>query len=148
MPFQRASIFKGVFACDQLPKHVNLPAAFVINLSPSNEKGTHWVGLYINKSGEANYFDSYGFFPLTNKHIGYFIRMHSKKMNYNHKQIQHLSSTNCGKYVAIFILSQIYNRNFDEIIEKFSNNLKINDLVLENLFNYFKNIAAVKKTYE
>lgn len=32
-PFQRCDIFKGVYACDMLPKKISLPAAFVVNLS-------------------------------------------------------------------------------------------------------------------
>lgn len=58
-PFQRQSIFKGVFPCDSLPNQFSLPAIFVINLSPHTEGGTHWVAVYIPVNRIAYYFDSF-----------------------------------------------------------------------------------------
>lgn len=127
-PFQKDSAFKGVFPCDRLPKKLNLPAALVNNLSPSNNGGSHWVGLFINKQGGA-YFDSYGY-PPSNPYINYFIRMHSKKLAFNRKQLQHLSSRKCGKFVCVFVLSQMYDYDFGQITERLSSNLRVNDLVL------------------
>lgn len=141
MPFQKVSIFKGVFPCDKLPKKIDLPAALVINLSPSNNGGSHWVGLYISKKGGAYYFDSYGY-PPTNPYIVYFIRMHSKKLVFNRKQLQHLSSRKCGKFVCVFVLTQMYDYDFGQITKRLSSNLRVNELVLENVFTYLKNIAT------
>lgn len=137
IPFQKRNIFKGVFACDALPSKFTLPAAFVINLSPKADKGTHWVAVYIDKYGTAFYFDSYGFAP-DNKNIRNFLRLHSNRLSYNKRQIQHISSVKCGKFVCIFIITKMYNKSFDDLLDKLSNNLTINDLVVDNIFKYLK----------
>lgn len=147
-PFEKLGIFKGVFACDNLPNFITLPAAFVINLSKKNSNGSHWVGLFIDCEGFAEYFDSFGFPPLE-KNIAYYIRRHSQKMRYNKKQLQHLVSNKCGKNVILFILCKMYNKNFDEILARFSNNLGVNEIIIENIMKYFneKRRELIYKTY-
>lgn len=135
-PFQKSGIFKGVFPSDMLPKKFSLPAAFIINLSHHDSKGSHWVGLYINKEKNAEYFDSFGF-PPNQKEIVKFIRLNSRGFSFNNKQIQHINSNKCGKFVILFILIKMYNKNLKEILDKFSSNLGVNELVIENLFKYF-----------
>lgn len=138
-PFQIFGIFKGVFPCDTLPTQFTLPAAFVINLSGHDSRGSHWVGLFIDCNNEAEYFDSFGFPPLQN-HIQYFIHSYSKTLTFNSKQFQHIVSNKCGKYVILFILCKMYGKNVDEVFEKFSSNLAVNEIVIENLFKYFSQL--------
>lgn len=138
LPFQKRNIFKGVFASDALPSKFTLPAAFVINLSPKTEKGTHWIGLYIKPNGTAHYFDSYGF-PPKNTSIRNFIRLHSNKLKYNKRQLQHLSSVKCGKFVCLFIVFKMYRKSFGDLVDKLSYNLAVNDVVIENIFKYLRN---------
>lgn len=140
-PFQKSGIFKGVFPCDELPKKFTLPAAFVINLSKHNSRGSHWIGLFINKDRKAEYFDSFGFQPNQSEIIR-FIKLNSKEYSFNNKQIQHISSNKCGKFVILFILAKMYNKNFGEILEKFSSNLGVNEVVIENLFHYFTQLRT------
>lgn len=141
LPFQKNGVFKGVYASDALPIRCVLPAAFAINLSPRADRGTHWVGLYIDEKGAAEYFDSYGFAP-DNPNILRFLRMHSIHLSYNKRQIQHLSSVKCGKFVCIFIISKMYRKSFEELLDKLSNNLSVNDLVIENIFKYLKSCTT------
>lgn len=89
-PFQRCDIFKGVYACDMLPKKNSLPAAFIVNLSPHNSRGSHWIGIFIDDKREAYYFDSFGF-ASTETNILKFIKSHSKRLNFNAKQYQHIN---------------------------------------------------------
>lgn len=135
-PFQRQNIFKGVFPCDALPKSFSLPAAFVVNLSTHNSKGSHWVAIYIDCSRTAEYFDSFGLPPMQ-KHIQHFLRVNSKYITYNKKQIQHIVSNKCGKYVIVFVLCKMYGKDVNEIFEKFSSNLIVNEVIIENLLKYF-----------
>lgn len=134
-PFKRLNIFKGVFACDNLPSKFSTPAAFVINLSRHNSRGSHWVGLYIYKNGTAEYFDSFGFYPIQYE-IQLFIRKHCKNLVYNKKQIQHISSNKCGKFVYLFILVKMYEFDFNNILNMFSINLTVNDIIIENILSY------------
>lgn len=135
-PFQKSGIFKGVFPCDRLPKRFSLPAAFVVNLSGHNSRGSHWIGLFINKNRDAEYFDSFGF-PPSQKNILSFLKAHCKKITFNKKQIQHIVSSKCGKFVILFILCKMYDKNVEEILKKFSTNLSVNEVVIEHIFNYF-----------
>lgn len=136
-PHQRTRIFKGVFPCDSLPHSFTLPAAFVINLSPHDEPGTHWVALYISREGTAFYFDSFGLKP-TNNHIAAFIKMHAKSYKYNKRQIQHISSNKCGRFCCVFIVAVLKNSSIDRFIRRFGINLYVNDFIIENMYNYLK----------
>lgn len=135
--FQRQNIFKGVFPCDSLPHRFSLPAAFVINLSPHNEPGTHWVALYIAETGVGFYFDSFGMKPA-NRHIISFIRMHTKKTIYNKKQIQHITSNKCGRFCCIFTVSVLKKCSINSFIERFGVNLYVNNIIVENMYNFYK----------
>lgn len=135
-PFQRGTVFKGVFACDRLPKMTSLPALFVINLSPSSQPGSHWISLHIDEKGSAFYFDSFGM-PPSNPDILRFIKMHSNKLIFNQKQLQHLSSIKCGRFACVFVISLLRGNGFKQIADKFSENLKVNDIIIEGLYNYY-----------
>lgn len=67
------------------------------------------------------------------EHILLFIRKNIKLLNYNQKQIQHISSKKCGKFVIAFILSQMYGRN---ILDAFASNLSVNEIIVENILAY------------
>lgn len=135
-PFQQRGIFKGVFACNRLPGVFSLPALFIINLSPSSQPGSHWVSLHIDEKGTAFYFDSFGM-PPRNTDILRFMRLHSKRSVHNRKQLQHLSSIKCGRFVCVFVISMLRGNGFKSVADKFSNNLKINDIIIEGVYNYF-----------
>lgn len=135
-PFQRGGIFKGVFACDRLPVVFSLPALFIINLSPSTESGSHWITLHIDEEGSAFYFDSFGM-PPSNPDILRFLKLHSKKLAHNKKQLQHLSSIKCGRFASVFVISVLRGNDFKQVLDKFSDNLKVNDIIIEGLYNYF-----------
>lgn len=136
-PYQQQGIFKGVFPCDCLPTSFRLPAAFVINLSPHDEPGTHWVGLYISESGHAFYFDSFGLKP-SNFHISAFLRIHAKNISFNKKQLQHISSNKCGRFCCVFIVLVLKNCSIISFLSRFGVNLYVNDITIENMYNYLK----------
>lgn len=133
--FQTNHVFKGVFACDMLPKKVSLPAAFIINLSPISEPGIHWVSLYIDENGSGEYFDSYGLKP-TNKCILHFIKFHCKICSYNKRQLQHINSIMCGLYSASYIVHKLMKKSLQDFCKMFGKNTYINDIVIEKIFCY------------
>lgn len=136
-PYQRQNIFKGVFPCDNMPNSFRLPAAFVINLSPHDEPGTHWVALYISETGAAFSFDSFGLKP-SNVHINLFIRAHAKSVIYNKNQLQHISSNKCGRFCCVLIVLLLKKCSFDSFVRRFSLNLYVNDITIENMYNFLK----------
>lgn len=135
-PYQRYNIFKGVFPCDLLPKKFSLPAIFVINLSPHSEPGSHWIAIYITSMRHAFYFDSFGF-PVNNQYISLFLKKHANKINYNVKQLQHITSNKCGHFCCAFTISVLKNCSVSSFISKFSTNLFVNDITIQNMYNYF-----------
>lgn len=136
-PYQSRNIFKGVFPCDSIPNRFSLPAAFVINLSAHDEPGTHWVAIYISKNGNAFYFDSFGMKP-SNFHINAFLKMNGKKVMFNKRQLQHISSNKCGQFCCVFVVTVLKECTIDNFISRFGLNLYVNDFTLENMYNYLK----------
>lgn len=136
-PSNRSNVFKGVFACDNLPSKVKLPAAFVINLSPITEPGSHWVALFIDDGGFCFYFDSFGL-PPKNKSIIIFIRLHAKKFNFNKMQVQHITSIKCGMFCCGFIITVISGKPIKSYLRKFSSNLFINEIIINQMFKYMQ----------
>lgn len=134
---QRNNIFKGVYPCDLLPNKFSLPAIFIINLSPHNESGSHWVSVYISSRRIAFYFDSFGF-PVNNYYILRFLKRHSNQIDYNRTQLQHITSNKCGKFCCTFAISILKRCSIESFISKFCKNLFVNDIVIENMFNYLK----------
>lgn len=132
-PYQRNGIFKGVFACNTLPKKIKLPALFVVNLSPISEAGSHWVAIYIDMRRNSYYFDSFGM-PPKNKFILSFLRKHGKKVHYNHIQLQHITSSKCGQYCCVFSISILRFHTIEYFLRKFSVNLFINEIVIGRMY--------------
>lgn len=131
---------KNIFitSADLLPTQINLPFASVINLSNSDEVGTHWVTLVIDEEGAGFYFDTYGR-RVSNKHINLFIKLHCKKIYYNDNQIQSIDSKVCGQYCCIFIYLFLKNNfSLKKFSSMFKNNYFINDLIIERKFNNLK----------
>lgn len=137
-PYQRDHVFKGVFACNTLPKKkITLPAIFIVNLSAHSEIGTHWIGVYIDQNSNCFYFDSFGL-PPKNNYIVDFIRKHAKRIYYNRQQVQHIISTKCGHYCCLFAVSILKFHTIDMYIRKFSLNLFVNEILVEKMFDHFK----------
>lgn len=133
--FQRQNIFKGVFPCDSLPNRFSLPAVFVINLSPHTEAGSHWIAIYISMNRIAFYFDSFGL-PIKNSYILRFLKAHAIRITYNKTQVQHITSNKCGKFCCAFAIAILKNCSISSFMNKFCKNLFVNDIVIENMYNY------------
>lgn len=136
-PYQIFNIFKGVFPCDSLPIKFSLPAIFVINLSPHNEPGSHWVAIYIATNRYAYYFDSFGF-PVNNINILRFLKKHSVRIKYNKMQLQHITSNKCGRFCCVFAIAILKKCTIPSFLSKFCKNLYVNDIVIENMYKYLK----------
>jgi len=144
IPLNKNNIFKGVFSSNNLPlpNKLSFPAALVINLSPSNHRGTHWISCYIDNNKIGYYFDSYGHAPKVNSIIKW-LRLVCKKVIYNYTQIQHYNSKLCGQFASIFILFCLRNKSLKHFIQLFSKNLSVNDLSITQYYKYFKRLSTI-----
>lgn len=120
-PFNKSNVFKGVFSSNNLPlkQNFNLPAAFVVNLSPNYAPGSHWIGIFISSKKIDYYFDSYGNIPK-NKNIEKWLKDTCHKLICNTTQIQHYNSKLCGQFLTIFILFHLFKKTMHDYILLFS----------------------------
>lgn len=125
--------FNGCYSKDEIRTKLN-DGYYVINLQDSDKgNGSHWCCLYVSKYFDL-YFDSYGFICPEN------IEKLCDRLIYNNTMIQSLDSSSCGYYVILFIM---YMNKFDindkmlivkynNFINLFNNDVKMNDKILKN----------------
>ncbi len=81
--------FIGTYPRDLLPKEkIKIrPCALIVNTDESSKPGEHWLAIYLNANGIAEYFDSFGFMPMHNDIIKFLLRNNIKSLIYNSNQI-------------------------------------------------------------
>ena len=113
-------VFRGVYARDQLPLYVNTSqaSAFIVNTDSTLGPGEHWVAVWFDGRGRAEYFDSFGLLPLYHD-IESFIVRHSRSYVYNQRLLQDLTSSMCGYYVLYFVLMKSRGSNMSRMLSPF-----------------------------
>lgn len=120
-------LFRGVYACDRLPrKIISKPCFLIINTDPANKPGTHWIAIYIPKKGKAEYFDSYGNPPYIKLVINFMLR-HSIGYKYNTNQLQSMFSSCCGIYCCEYVLHRCLGYSLKSFLSKFTKSTIQND---------------------
>ena len=123
--------FRGVFACDQLPKqYVPRPSALVVNTDPSTQPGEHWVAIYITRDGEGEYFDSYGQSVMLPE-IRTFLRKNTTRTCSNSRPLQGPWSAVCGQYCIFFLLNRCRGLTMTKIVNLFSWDKNDNDVQVD-----------------
>lgn len=106
--------------------------SFIINLSDCNEKGSHFVAIYVS-SNKIYYFDSYGLPPFSPE-IKKFIKknkINGRTFKYNSQLIQNKDSIFCGYYCIAFLMSFDLNMTRTSFNKIFKNENK-NDTTVIN----------------
>ncbi len=127
------NVFQGVYAADTLPaKFEKLPAAVVINTDPAKDSGQHWVSLFQDIIGPAEFFDSFGNTPDF-----YSIQLPFLQNGFvvQDLKIQSDLSTVCGQYCMFFIYHKCLGRSFSDIVKLFSTNKMANDHMVCEFIN-------------
>ena len=124
--------FRGVFACDQLPKqYVPRLRTLVINTDPSTKPGQHWVAIYITRDGEGEYFDSYGQ-PVKLPQVKKFLKKNVTRQRYNRQPLQGPLSAVCGQYSIFFLLQRCRGLSMTNITSLFSYDWRDNDILIND----------------
>ena len=122
----------GVFACDRLPAKLphKRPLLIVCNTDPHNKPGEHWIVMYFGVSGIGEYFDSYGLVPgpVFEKYLNYHCRTYIR----NTRTLQSVISRFCGHYCVFFCLFKMLNYDLESIVNCFSNDTTLNDVIVHN----------------
>lgn len=112
--------FHGVYAIDRLPeipKERKKKLFFIVNLSPSYESGSHWVGVMLNTKKKKNiFFDSYGGNNSVNNILHEFLE---GKYVYSKKRVQHYMTTVCGQWCMFFIWEMCRGSSLNEMLHPF-----------------------------
>ena len=102
--------FKGVKPCDIFLKdieqnHYSLVEgdSIIINLSSSNNTGSHFISLYIPSKIQAEYFDSFAL-PSFDSNINKAMQAANLKVTEFKTPIQDFSSQFCGLYCIAFLI--------------------------------------------
>jgi len=121
--------FQGVYPSDVLPETIeHYPAAFVANVDPSGQPGSHWCAFYFTKDKRGEFFDSYGQQPKQyTQAFQDFLYRNSVVWTYNAKSLQSLDSNVCGHYCLYYLLNRCRNISMKAIVDRFSSNTKLND---------------------
>jgi len=123
------SRFQGVYPSDRLPTKIQCyPAAFVANVDPQGQPGSHWCAFYFDKGGNGEFFDSYGRKPqdlcMNFKH---FLENICKEWMYNTRELQSLDSNVCGHYCIYYLINRCRNIHMKTIVNRFTTKTLIND---------------------
>lgn len=129
-----------VVPSDLFPTQILLPAGFIVNLSPSDHEGSHWIGIYIDEYGNGVYFCSFAMKPSV-KSIQLFLHMHCKTITYNTMQLQATNSKYCGEYAAMFLINAFKGLGLSEYLKVFSTNLIFNDMLIRKMFARSQNFS-------
>lgn len=150
-PIMRKS-FLGCFPCNALPRKKIpssiLPVGCVVNLCDSsrvNDATCHWVGVWIGKNKNFEYFDSGGGGKETsfkqNRYIKKFIshqntNLRLLKVTMNNAQIQSYTSNRCGKFVLCYLYAKSLDISMASYVRVFRTKslLERNDVIVDSLF--------------
>jgi len=114
-----------VYPSDCLPYSLPRPAAIVINTDPKTKSGKHWVAVYIDHEGKADYMDSFGLppFPAAKKCLN----SCCEEWQYSTKQVQSFLTVTCGQYCVYFLHERCRGAPMQKILKKFTNDYEAND---------------------
>lgn len=139
--------FEGVFSLDTLPKLAlgERPRLVVCNTAHRLSSGEHWVGMFLDASGNVSFFDSYGL-PPSSTFLLDFLYVNSNNSNnwtYNHTQLQSLDSSVCGEYVCVYLYYRIKGYSDRQFVEIFEGQLP--DVVVKKEFKNIFGKLGVKR---
>ncbi len=120
------NINTGVFPLDMVPPHLEYPRAIICNLDKNGEPGSHWVCINNLNQNKMEYFDSYALPPNS-----YLKLTLSPTYVYNTRVVQSPFSVTCGHHCCLFLLKRCEGMSFSDIISLFSDNLLINDNIVD-----------------
>jgi hypothetical protein len=134
--------YGGVYDMWHLPRKIK-DKFYILNIEPEGYiGGIHWCAVY-NCGNECYYLDSFG--VIASIPILKFMRTSNKDIYYNELAIQDLSSNLCG-YYCIYVIDRLNeNKQFVDIINKFSTSTKKNDNKLRNKIKRNRKSLVIKK---
>ena len=110
--------FLGVFAGNELPKHIPVGKALIVNCCSRHLPGMHWLALCRQSKSVLQFFDSFGEDPGTYKDL---TMPESESILLNDRRLQSYTSEVCGYYCLYYCYFKARNETFSNIVNSFSN---------------------------
>lgn len=128
--------FLGVFPSNHVPLgKTKLPCCFILNTDPSWKSGSHWLAIYVDHKGNAEFFDSYGQLPSKYPAVQAFLRKYDDTCKFSTRQLQSTLSSTCGQFCLYFLLWRCRGVSFDCILRSFDHLQENNDLLVTTFIN-------------
>ena len=125
-----SQFYGGVVAADQLPLFSSKPAVYIVNSDPISLPGSHWIAVFIDTICE--HFDSAGFKPSPS--FEQYLIIHGPKYLYNKERVQAFKSDTCGLFCLFYAYFRCRGHTFADIMNMFSDNLKLNEALVKTFF--------------
>ena len=114
--------FRGVYMRDELPKRINPVECGIVNLSPHEQLGTHWI-CYAKVHKNRIYFDSFG--RKTPLEIKMYMktaeefRNNTPVIDTSTDIVQRVDSSNCG-HLCLFVLTSLMRErlSFQQVMDQ------------------------------
>jgi hypothetical protein len=117
--------FLGVFPSDRLIPPSRNREFIVCNLDGVKFRGSHWVGIYLEKvlggGYKGEYYDSFGRRP-DNVHIKNWLNYYCKTWTYNKIRVQNYLADTCGQHVIYYASKRCRGFSMDEIVSMLKSN--------------------------
>lgn len=123
--------YGGVVAVDQLPMIVHKPKIYIVNTDPIALPGQHWVTLFMDRE-LCEHFDSAGLRPRNDFEL--YLTAKGPNYLYNNNRLQDFNTETCGLFCLFYCYFRCRNYSFNEILDMFYDNLKLNEKLVKYFF--------------
>ena len=125
---RNCGIYRGIYACDQLPDVALRPSVIVVNTDRASQPGRHWICMFFDVDGHGEFFDSFGVPP--NRMFERYMDSHCISWTFNRKQMQSLVSRFCGHYCIWFCIMKFRKITLYELERVMSRDTGLNDFLV------------------
>src|SRR6267154_1623485 len=127
---KNCSIYRGIFACDELPavKWTSRPSVIVGNTDPASRPGQHWICMYFDEEGHGEFFDSFGMRPKLA--FERYMNNFCTTWIFNRKQMQSLISRFCGHYCIWYCMMKNRKVTLNELVNVMTKDTGLNDFLV------------------
>ena len=134
----------GIYPSDKIPISIcrRCNYGIICNTQNSNQKGEHWIAIYLPKSGIAEYFDSFGGPPNVEEFSSF---LENGEFVYHTQQIQSAKGITCGHHCVFFLFCRFIGIEYHTIISFYEKDMSINDHFVFEFVNKMKKKNVKKK---
>lgn len=128
-----SKFYRGCFPSDRIPPpSPPFPNAFIANIEPSGNEGSHWVALFVPRPKICFYFCSYALPPRGE--LLHYLRSNFDHIHQSKQRFQSYGAGNCGNYSIVFCYMMSLGWQFESFLKLLSN-CENSDLFVNKIVN-------------